>query len=114
MIKLGILATGFTAFLNMFTCDQHRRKECEWYIVPEKNYADKVDLEKGFVPVCARNFENNKQHCPLQIKEEIGKQTFGRRFRYVDMQIETEGKFPRQILSVEFCDGKAPMKVISD
>jgi hypothetical protein len=67
------------------------------------------DLEKkhlvdpGWVSVCLRNYEINKQKCSLKAKYELAESVFGKPFRYVDVEIYAK-VFPREVKSVKVCE----------
>lgn len=101
MIKSLLFTIPF-ALVTLFSCDPERKKECEWYLMPEPSLKSSVD--PGFIPVCARNLTSNKQYCRLQAKIEFAKKFYGKKFRFVDMDIETSGRFPRKVLSIKTCE----------
>jgi len=98
MIKTKLLF----GLLLLAGCDLNHERKCEWYLVPEPKNADKADA--GYIPVCARNYTTNKQNCLLQAKFDFVKENFERKFRLVDMDVDEEGRFPRKVKSIKYCD----------
>jgi len=88
----------FSLFLS--SCDIYRKNKCEWYLVPEPDHADRV--EAGWVALCARNYENNKQRCNLKAQLAFAKKVHGKPFRYNSMSIKA-GQFPKEVESVVLC-----------
>lgn len=97
--KVLVLAVGF---LLLSGCDPHHQNKCEWYLVPEPSLIAEVD--EGYIPVCARNYVINKQYCKLQTKYEFAKKVYGKKFRYNDMKLDLNSKFPRKIDSIKLCE----------
>ncbi len=70
--------------------------------MPEADNKDKVDV--GYIPICVRNYVTNKQNCQLQAPLELAESIYQKAFRYDDLQVDMEGRFPRKIIKVkEFC-----------
>jgi len=95
---------GIALILTMTTltgCDSERLKKCEWYLVPEPNDMDKAD--PGMVAICARNFVSNKQRCRLQATLALAEESFNKKVRFSELEIDRSGKFPRTITSVKYC-----------
>ncbi len=89
---LVALATG---------CDPDHKKKCEWYLVPDKDRIGKVD--KGMIPLCARNFVVNKQDCRLQSPLKFAEEHYQKKFRYVDMKVDGPG-LPRTVEKITHCE----------
>lgn len=80
-------------------CDPNRERYCEWYLVPEPRH----EAPAGYIPVCARNYTNNKQNCRLKATLAFAQRVYGKPFRYVDLEI-AEGRFPRTVTAIQrFC-----------
>lgn len=82
------------------TCDHDRKNQCEWYLMPDIDRVGQAD--EGFIPVCARNFVNNKQDCRLQTTEKFAREHYNKPFRYEDMKVKNLG-IPRTIETITFC-----------
>jgi hypothetical protein len=89
--------------LALAACDPDGKKSCAWVLEPEPSLQGKTD--PGYIPVCARNRTTMKEDCRLQATLEYAKKVYGRKFRYVDLRVESPG-LPRTISKIEFCDGK--------
>lgn len=88
--------------LSIFSgCDPEHKKKCEWYLMPDIDRKDKV--EPGYIPVCARNFVTNKQDCRLQATMKFAKESYNKKFRYVDLKYEDPG-IPRTVTKIKFCE----------
>lgn len=95
--------TTIVGLLLILACDRTGRDKCRWYLVPEKE--NQVKADEGWMAVCARNFDNNKQDCRLQARPEFVKSNYNKKFRYTDIVLSTKDqRFPRKIESIErFC-----------
>ena len=62
----------------------------------------KDQTEASFIPVCARNLESNKQDCRLQAKYDDARKWYQKKFRYVDMKVDSPG-LPRTVTTIKFC-----------
>ena len=102
MGKLLLLASLGTVFL--WGCDPEGRKNCDWVLEPEAKLIGTVDA--GFIPVCARNRQANKEDCRLQTTLEYAEKVYGRKFRYIDLRVERLG-LPRTISTIKFCDKRS-------
>jgi len=71
-----------------------------WILEPDPGRIGQVDA--GYVPVCARNWETRKQDCRLQVNLDFAKKHQQKRFRYIDMKVKDYG-IPRTITQVRFC-----------
>jgi hypothetical protein len=89
--------------LFVVACDPDGKKECQWVLEPEPTLKGTTD--EGMIPVCARNRKSMKEDCRLQTTLEYAQQVYGRRFRYVDVRVESPG-LPRTVKAIKFCDGK--------
>lgn len=83
------------------SCDPYHKEKCEWYLEPEPEHIDLV--EPGWVSLCARNFERNKQRCYLKATIEYAKAVQGKPFRYSTMKVKNEGPYPREVESIKTC-----------
>ncbi|NRA63637.1 MAG: hypothetical protein HRU19_04095 [Pseudobacteriovorax sp.] len=81
-------------------CDWYHKNKCEWYLVPEPDDIDKV--EPGWVSLCARNYEINRQRCLLKAKLNFAKQVHGKPFRYNSMEVK-QGPYPKEVTSITVC-----------
>lgn len=86
--------------LVLSSCDIYRKNKCEWYLVPEPEHASRV--EAGWVALCARNYENNRQRCNLKAKLPFAKKVYGKAFRYSSMKLK-DGPFPKEVASLTLC-----------
>lgn len=86
--------------LLLSACDPDGKEQCAWTLEPEPSLISKV--EEGFIPVCARNRTTQKQDCRLQTNLEFAKKIYGKRFRYVDLEIDSV-VLPRTIKRITFC-----------
>lgn len=93
IITLAPLASG---------CDPDGKKQCAWYLVPDETRRDEP-MAEGLIPVCARNLGKNKQDCRLQAQVGLARSAFGKKFRYVDMKVESPA-LPRIVSSIDFCE----------
>lgn len=91
----------FLTFILLSACDREGKKQCAWVLEPEPKNIERVD--EGMIPVCARNRTTMKQDCRLQSTLEYAQKVSNRKFRYVDLKVETYG-IPRTIKSIDFCD----------
>lgn len=92
-----VILTGFF----LFACDPDGKKKCDWTLDPEPSLINKVEF--GYIPVCARNLVTKKQDCRLQAKLDYAKQSYGKKFRYVDIEVKSAA-LPRTITSITFCN----------
>jgi hypothetical protein len=84
-------------------CDLDGKKQCSWVLEPEPNLKGTTD--PGMIPVCARNRTNMKEDCRLQTTLDYAEKVYGRKFRYVDLRVESPG-LPRTVAGIKFCDGR--------
>lgn len=91
----------FSFCILLIGCDWYRKNKCEWFLVPEPRDASSV--EPGWVALCARNYENNKQRCNLKSKLEFAREVFGKPFRYNSMKVK-EGPYPKEVESIKVCE----------
>ena len=90
----------------LFSCDPDGKKNCDWYLVPEPR--DLADVDKGYVPVCARNYKTNKQKCKMQTTLAFSKKVYGKKFRLVDLIVDEDSRFPKKVVRiVNSCNEKA-------
>lgn len=96
------------SFVLFSGCDMYHFNSCEWTLEPEKDYISKLsseDIEQGYIPVCARNRVTNKQNCNLKAKLDYAKSVFQKKFKYEDLKIETNSKYPKPVIEVaSFCE----------
>ena len=98
-ILVALCFLGGLSGCDFFT---NNKSKCEWYAMPEADNKDKVDV--GYIPICVRNYVTNKQNCQLQAPLELAESIYQKAFRYDDLQVDMEGRFPRKIIKVkEFC-----------
>ena len=95
-IALGVL---FLAGAGI-ACDPQHLKKCEWYLVPEMDHKHLVD--KGWVPLCARNYTTGKQKCYLKSRLEFAEKVYGKPFALSSMK-KDDNKRPHAVLSIENC-----------
>lgn len=100
--KRILMTVGCLFWLSGCDLFTNRKGKCEWYAMPEPDKKEKAD--EGFIPICVRNYVTNKQNCQLQATLELAESIYQKAFRYDDLQIDMEGRFPRKIIKVkEFC-----------
>lgn len=87
-------------FFFSLGCDPEGRKDCQWYLVPDTSRIGQTAPD--LIPVCARNFETNKQDCRLQTSLAYAKKVEKMRFRYIDLKVKNSGT-PRTISEITFC-----------
>jgi hypothetical protein len=68
---------------------------------PSDDWITRVD--EGYIPVCARNLEINRENCDLQATLEFSEEHYGKKFRYSELQLDTSGKFPRKVVGMTAC-----------
>lgn len=85
-------------------CDPEGRKNCDWVLEPEPKLIGTTT--EGFIPVCARNRVTNKEDCRLQTTLDYAKDVYGRKFRYIDLRVESPG-LPRTISKITFCQQRS-------
>ena len=89
-------------FMFLLGCDPEGKKSCDWVIEPEPKLKGSTD--PGYIPVCARNRKTMKEDCRLQTTLDYAEKVYERKFRYVDLRVESPG-LPRTIKTIKFCDG---------
>lgn len=94
---------AFFALLTLFMsgCDPYHKNKCAWYLVPEPDHISLV--EPGWVSLCARNYQNDKQRCYIKATLEYAKAVNGKPFRLSTMKLREDGPYPREILSIKSC-----------
>jgi hypothetical protein len=97
----GFLALIILTSFGLSACDPEGKKDCAWTLEPEIKLEGTTD--PGYIPVCARNRKTEKQDCRLQATVEFAKKIYGKKFRYVDMVIESPG-LPRTVTDIKLCD----------
>ena len=102
MMTKKLIPNLLLVFLVLFLsgCDYVARYRCEWFITPEPDHRNIV--EHGYVSVCLRNFEINKQQCFLKASMSLAQKYFKVPIRYVDVEISTES-WPHEIVDVKKC-----------
>lgn len=100
-VRSRLLAVMLCCFGLLVACDRDGKKQCTWTLEPEPDLKGTTD--PGFIPVCARNRTNMKQDCRLQTTLDYAEKVYGRKFRYVDLRVESPG-LPRTIAGIKFCD----------
>lgn len=97
----------FFLVVSLTGCDLDNMKKCEWTLEPEADNISKLsesDRQDGFIPVCARNRVTNKQNCNLKAKLDFAKKVFQRKFKYTDLKIDKESKYPKTVQDIKsFC-----------
>ena len=96
-LSIFLVLTYFLGFLT--ACDPYRKKECEWYLVPEPDHQHHA--EKGWVALCARNFTLGREKCYLQAPFDLAEKIYGKTLRFSD--IDFSGSLPQKIKSVKLC-----------
>lgn len=91
---------GFCVFF-FIGCDPEGHKQCEWVLEPESIQSEVIKAD--MFPVCARNRRTMKQDCRFQATEDFIKKSMGKKFRYVDVKIQSPGN-PRVILDITYCE----------
>ncbi|MBQ46267.1 MAG: hypothetical protein CMP10_02005 [Zetaproteobacteria bacterium] len=89
------------SLMVIFGCDPERREKCEWYLMPDKERRGQT--EENMIPVCARNLKSSKEDCRLQTTLKFAEHAWNRKFRYIDLKVESYGN-PRSISQIEFCE----------
>ena len=108
-MKVTLLKKSSVLFVLLLAsaCDLNEFNSCDWTLEPEKDNLEKLskeDIADGYIPVCARNRMTNKQNCDLKAKLEFSKQVYQKKFKYTDLEIQQDGKFPKAIISIaNFC-----------
>ena len=87
----------------MVSCDWYHKDKCEWYLVPEPDDIGKI--EPGWVSLCARNYEINKQRCLLKAKLPFAKAVFGKPFKYSSLKV-IQSPYPKEVKSVKICESE--------
>lgn len=103
MASLRALSFAVALLVLGCACDPEGKKACDWVLEPEPKLIGQAD--EGFIPVCARNRTTMKEDCRLQTTMEFAQKAFGRKFKYVDLKVESPG-LPRTVASISYCDGK--------
>jgi len=103
LLKIFYWLTFWGVFLS-YGCEFIHRYKCVWFLVPEPDHEQYVDLAKGWVSVCIRNYEINKQKCYLKAKMDLAEKVNGKPFKFSDVEI-SEDSFPREVVSIKLCKG---------
>ncbi len=111
LMRFGLLLLGLLSCFWFLACDPERKKKCEWTLEPELTPKE-GRVEPGFIPVCARNWVSHKQDCQLASTLPFAKEIAGKKFRYVDMKVESL-PVPRKIEEIQFCDGNQKISISS-
>lgn len=101
--RLGLLINVLALAAILLGCDPEHKKKCEWYLVPDTDPARAGKVGEGYIPVCARNYETNKQDCRLQTTLKFAEKVYQRKFKYIDLKVKNVG-IPRTIDEIEMCD----------
>jgi len=101
-MKTSIIPTLTLIYLlaGIAGCDPDNKKKCEWFLVPDQDRIGKVN--KGMIPLCARNFAVNKQDCRLQASLEFAEAHYQKKFKYSDMKVDGTG-IPRTVQEIKHC-----------
>ncbi len=97
LLSLIMLLTG---------CDWWAQRQCAWYLMPDTDKKREGTTEAGFIPVCARNLEVNKEYCQIQATLEFTEKGYGKKFRYIDMELDLNSTFPRKVKDIKFCSDR--------
>lgn len=100
--KIPLMFLTAVLCLLSIGCDPEGKKACEWVLEPEPSLKGSAD--PGFIPVCARNRRTMKEDCRLQTTLEYAEKALERKFRYIDLRVESPG-LPRTVKTIKFCDG---------
>jgi hypothetical protein len=84
-------------------CDWWAQRQCAWYLMPDTDKKREGTTEQGFIPVCARNLDVNKEYCQIQATLEFAEKSYGKKFRYIDMELDLNSSFPRKVSNIKFC-----------
>ena len=102
MLQKMLALSGLLLLLTtQLGCEVIARYRCQWYMIPDLE--KKHLVEPGWVSVCLRNYDIGKQKCALKAKFEMAEATFGKPFRYVDVEIFSK-VYPREVKSVKVCE----------
>ncbi|MEY4631952.1 MAG: hypothetical protein RIQ81_2072 [Pseudomonadota bacterium] len=101
--KASFFPVAFVVAILASSCDVNHMGRCEWFLMPnpDQEWISKVD--PGFIPVCARNLVINRENCNLQALLEFAESHYGKKFRYDDMDVDTDSKFPRKVTAIKEC-----------
>ena len=97
LLKISILIF----FMSMSSaCDCQNTTKCEWEIALDNENADMAS--DGYVTVCIRNFNINRQKCFIEIERNLFESTQNKKFIYREIEIDP-AKMPRRIKSLSAC-----------
>ena len=102
-VKICMVIFALTALQG---CDPFRKDKCEWFLVPEPEHRHLVD--KGWVSLCARNYELGKQKCYYTAKLKFAEDVYGKTFKLSTLKID-EDTFPRKVISIQTCTPEKPL-----
>ena len=91
---------GLFLFLSVtLSCDSHRHKKCEWYLVPEPR--DVKYVEQGWVTLCAKNYVSKRQRCYLKMKIDRAERVYNKTVTFSSLKL---GKGAiKEVLSYKEC-----------
>lgn len=102
-IKIAVIAVIGLLAVIVTGCDLSHQERCEWYLMPNPDPLWIAKVDEGYIPVCARNLVINRENCDLQATLEFAEGNYGKKFRYIDIEIDTSGKFPRKVSGISEC-----------
>ncbi len=105
--RSSVFISALTLFgVSMAACDLNHQERCEWYLMPnpDPEWIEKVD--PGYIPVCARNLVINRENCDLQATLEFAETHYGKKMRYIDIEIDKTSRFPRKVTGLTECHGE--------
>lgn len=89
---------------HMAGCRQLLEESCGWSLEPSNVSAGKVGDENE-ITVCAVNRASNDKNCNLKADISFTKKSFGKTFKYNDLQIDESTAFPHKVSGIKkFCD----------
>lgn len=110
-IKIITIAVMGLLMVIVTACDLTHQERCEWYLMPNPDPEWIAKVDEGYIPVCARNLVINRENCDLQATLEFAEGNYGKKFRYVDIEIDTSGKFPRKVSGIAECSSEESLPI---
>lgn len=100
MITNRYIVVLFFILTSALGCDLQRHGKCEWYLEPEPAHIRLV--EKGWVSICARNYENKREKCYLMMPIDQAESVYGKKVTYSSLEL---GKgVMKEIKSYKTCE----------
>ncbi|MFK7825401.1 MAG: hypothetical protein AB8G05_14705 [Oligoflexales bacterium] len=87
-------------FIFIQSCDCQNTSKCEWHLEVDKKNMDMAS--DGFVSMCIKNYNINRQKCFVEIEKSRINEVLGKTFIYRDIEIDST-KMPRKIVSFKEC-----------